>query len=62
MVGQVDYDSLRRSFDSGVRPLDEALQSFRMPMISTRFSRIGIHTLLNDGPLAIVGDNETVQI
>jgi hypothetical protein len=42
MVGQVDYDSLRRSFDSGVRLLDEALQSFRMPMISTRLSRIGI--------------------
>ena len=62
MVGEIDYNALGKSFDSGVRLLDEALQAFRMPVVAAGLPRIGIHALLYDGPLTIVGDNKSMQI
>ena len=45
-----------------MRIIDEALQSFRKPVIAPRLLACAIHALLNDGPVAVVSDNEAVEV
>ena len=45
-----------------MRIVDEARQPFRKPMIPPRLLAPAIHALLHDGPMAVVGDDEAVQI
>ena len=40
----------------------EALQIFGMPMVPARLLVVAVHALLHDRPLAVVGDEESVQI
>src|SRR5688500_7988006 len=42
--------------------IDEALQSFRQPVIAAGGSARIVHALLNDGPLTVVGDDEAVEV
>ena len=61
-IGEVDDFALMDSVDRLVRLLDETLQAFGQPMVAaSRAARI-VHALLDDGPFALVGDDEAVQI
>ena len=48
--------------DRVVRLLDETLQSLGQPMVAARGAARIVHALLDDGPFALVGDDEAVQI
>ena len=48
--------------DRGVRLVDEALQAFRQPVIAARLPALAVHALLHHHPVAVVGDDEAVQI
>ncbi len=61
-VGQVDDDALVDPVDRGVRRLDEAFQALRQPVIAPRLAALAVHALLDDDPMAIVGDDEAVQV
>src|SRR4029077_9961900 len=61
-VGEIDNLALSFSVDRGMRIIDEALQSFRKPVIAPRLLACAIHALLNDGPVAVVSDNEAVEV
>ena len=61
-VGQVDDDALVDPVDGGVRFVDEALQTFRQPVVAPRLAALAVHALLDDDPAAVVGDDESVQI
>ena len=61
-VGEIDDLALSFSVDRGMRIIDEALQSFRKPVIAPRLLACAIHALLNDGPVAVVSDNEAVEV
>src|ERR1700722_6615362 len=50
------------AIDRLVRLLDETLQAFGQPMIAASRAARVIHALLDDGPMAIIGDDEAVQI
>src|SRR6202042_2409993 len=61
-IREVDDLALMDSVDRLVRLLDEALQTLGQPMVAaSRAARI-VHALLDDGPVAVVGDDEAVQI
>jgi hypothetical protein len=45
-----------------MRRIDEALQSFGDPMITSSLPELAVHPLLDDHPPPIVRDNKTVQI
>ena len=61
-VGEVDDLALMDSVDRLVRLLDEALQALRQPVIAARRAARIVHALLDDGPVAVVGDDEAVQV
>src|SRR5207248_8642850 len=61
-VGQVDDFALARPIDRGVRLLDETLEPFRQPMIAAGLPALAVHPLLHDHPLAVIGDDEAVQV
>ena len=61
-VGKVDDHALCMPLDRRMRLLDEACQPLREPVIAARLLAPAIHSLLNDGPPALVGDDEAVQI
>src|ERR1022692_4659640 len=61
-VGKIDYFSLSGSLDCRMRIIDEARQSFRKPVIAPRLLACAIHALLHDSPVAVVSDNEAVQV
>src|SRR4051794_21088757 len=54
--------ALLRAIDGLVRLLDEARKPLRMPMIAPGLPALAVHALLHHGPLAVVGDEEAVQI
>ena len=49
-------------FDRGVRRVDEACQALRQPVIAARLPALAVHALLHHHPVAVVGDDEAVQI
>src|SRR5438105_4378114 len=61
-IRQIDDLALARAVDGAVRLLDETRQRSRMPMIAPRLALRTVHALLHNRPLAIIGDEETVQI
>ena len=54
--------ALLRPVDRAVRLVDEAREAFRQPMIAPRLPGIAVHALLDHDPLAVVGDDEAVQV
>src|SRR5262249_57040559 len=61
-VGQVDDDALLRPVDRRVRLLDEALEAVGEPMVAPRLASVAVHALLHYRPMAVVGDDEAVQV
>jgi len=62
VVGQIYDLALPWTFNSGMRLVDETLHAFRKPVISTRLPEVAVHSLLNDSPMTVVGDDEAMQI
>src|SRR4051794_35905272 len=56
-VGEVDDDTLLRSVDRGVRLIDETPQALRQPMIAPGSFALAAHALLDDDPVAVIGDD-----
>ena len=54
--------ALHRAVDGAVRRVDEILHVGGMPMVAARLACIAVHALLHDGPLAVIGDEEAVQV
>ena len=62
MVGEIDDLALALSFNGRMGRIYEALQTFRKPMVAAGLFPLTVHSLLNDCPVPIVGNNERVQI
>jgi hypothetical protein len=62
MIGQIDDLALTGSVDCAVRLVDEALQAFGVPVVASGLAFVAIHALLNDSPLAVIGDEEAMEI
>src|SRR6516165_4605946 len=61
-VRKIDNLSLCCTLDRRMRIIDKTGQPFGQPMISPRLSALAIHPLLHDGPPAVVGYDEAVQV
>ena len=61
-VREIDDLALARPVDGRVRFLDEAFRPSDMPMVAARLPLLAVHALLHHRPLAVVGDDEAVQI
>ena len=57
-VCKVDDRALSGPFDGRVRGVDEALQPVAQPVVAAGLAPLAVHPLLDDDPLAIVGDDE----
>src|SRR5580704_2189167 len=62
VVGQVYDLALPWPFYRGVRLVDETLQSLGEPVVAAGLLELAVHPLLYDNPVAVVGDDEAVQI
>jgi hypothetical protein len=61
-IGEIDDFALPHLVDCGMRIVDEALQSFRKPVVAPRLLACAIHALLSGGPIAVVSNDEPVQV
>jgi hypothetical protein len=61
-IGQVDDLTLFDPVDRRVRLIDEAPQPLGQPVIAPGLATITVHTLLDHNPVAVIGDNETVEV
>nr|WP_240320663.1 hypothetical protein [Sphingomonas crusticola] len=61
-IGEVDDHALPAPVNGGMWRIDEAGHLFRQPMIAARLPPIAVHPLLHDDPLAVVADDEAVQV
>ena len=62
MVGEVDDLALGLALDRRMRRVNEARQPLGKPVITARLARVAVHPLLHHRPMAVVGDDEAVQI
>jgi hypothetical protein len=62
VVRQVYDLPLPWTFNRGMRLVDETSQSLGEPVIATGLLELAIHPLLYNDPVAVVGDDEPVQI
>ena len=62
MVGQIDDLSLLWTVNRSVWLVDEARHPLREPVISAGLLELPVHSLLNDDPMGLVGDDEAMQI
>jgi len=61
-IRQIDDLALPLAFDRAMRRLDEAREPLRQPVIAPRLAVAVVHALLHDHPLAVIGDDEAVQV
>ncbi len=61
-IGHVEDDAAGRPLDGGVRLVDEAGQSLRQPVVAAGQAADRAHALLDDGPAAVGGHDEAVQV
>jgi hypothetical protein len=61
-VNQVRDRSLMRADNAAVRSSDEVADSRRMPVVAAGHATARVQPLLDDGPLALNGDHERVQV
>ncbi len=61
-IHQVDDRALGLALDGGMGLVDEALQAFGKPMVAPGLAARAVHALLHHHPMAVVGDDEAVQI
>ena len=62
VVGQVDYLAVPWTFDRGMRLIDETLHSLGEPVVSAGLFELAVYPLLYNHPVAVVGNDEPVQI
>jgi hypothetical protein len=62
VVGQVYDLALPWTFNRGMRLVDETFQSHGVPVVAAGLLELTIHALLHNDPVAVVGDDEAVQI
>ena len=62
VVGQVDDLALPWAFDCGVRLVDKTLQPLGEPVIAAGLPELAVHPLLDNHPMAVVGDDEPMQV
>jgi hypothetical protein len=62
VVGQVYDLALSWTFNRSMRLVDETLQSLGEPVIAAGLLKFTVHPLLYNDPVAVVGDDEPVQI
>src|SRR6478672_7573119 len=57
------YDfALLPAFDGRMRLIHKTLKSLRKPMVASSLLALRVHSLLNNGPAAIVGDDKGMKI
>ena len=61
-VGEIDDLALISTLDRGVRRVDKCLEPLGKPVVAPSQARLAVHALLNDCPLAVVRDDEAMQI
>jgi len=61
-IRQVHDVALRHAVNRRVRLVDEVAHALRQPVIAPRRLRLRPHALLHHDPLAVVGDDEAVQV
>ena len=61
-VGKVDDLALADAIDRSVRIVHKACQPLREPMIAACLPAFAVHALLHHGPVAVIGDDKTVQV
>ena len=59
-VGQIDELALGLAGNRRMRRVDKAGEAFGEPMVAPRLPAVAVHPLLDDGPMAVVGDDEAV--
>jgi hypothetical protein len=59
---EIDDLALRRPIDGAVGDINEACEALGMPVLAAGLTRVPVHALLHDRPLAVVGDKETVEV
>ncbi len=62
LVREIDDVALVWTVDGAVRRVHEVCHITRVPVIPACLPLLTVHALLDDGPLAVIGDEETVQI
>src|SRR4051812_32803102 len=62
VIGQVHDHALLRAVDRAMRLIDEAGEPFGEPVVTPRVAALAVHALLHHDPLAVIGDNEAVEI
>jgi|HubBroStandDraft_6_1064221.scaffolds.fasta_scaffold28961_5 hypothetical protein len=62
MVGQVYDLALPWTFNRGMRLVDETFQTLGEPVAAAGLLELTVHALLHNDPVAVVGDDEAVQI
>src|SRR5688500_9684791 len=61
-IGEVYDLAATLAFNCCMRLLDEAAESFRMPMIAPRFAALAIHALLHHCPFTFIRNKEAMQV
>ena len=59
-VGQIDDLALGLAGNRRMRRVDKAREAFGEPMVAPRLPAVAVHSLLDDGPVAVVGHDEAV--
>jgi hypothetical protein len=62
VVGQVYDLALLWTFNRGMRLVGETSQSLGEPVIAAGLLELTVHALLYNNPVAVVGDDEAVQV
>jgi hypothetical protein len=62
VVGQVYDLALPWTFNRGMRLVDETFQTLGEPVVAAGLLELTVHALLHNDPVAVVGDDEAVQI
>jgi hypothetical protein len=61
-ICQIDDHALFDAIDRSMWFVHEALQTVREPVVAPGLAAIAVHTLLNDNPMPVIGDDEAVKI
>ena len=59
---QIHNRALMLADNTGMRLIGKVFHRRRVPMVPARYSAVAIHSLLNDRPFAVCGNNESMKI
>jgi hypothetical protein len=61
-ISEVHNYTLLDAVDRGMRLIDEALQTFRKPVIAPGLAPITVHALLDNDPVTVIRNEEAMKI